>query len=102
MSLYPSLLPILNVSSSKHVNDVPIDVSHAAQIRDIEATFPRENQPIDLSKLRHPNKPDVVAVETYEILPDAEIWSNAYDLFKFSERPGERPPDVRGFYWYIF
>ena len=28
------------------------------------------------------------------MLPDAEIWANAYDLFRFSERPGERPVDM--------
>lgn len=34
------------------------------------------------------------AVESYEILPDADTWANAYDLFKFSERPGDRNPEV--------
>jgi RNA polymerase II-associated factor 1 len=32
------------------------------------------------------------------VLPDAEIWPNQYDLFRFSERPGERPVDVRVFH----
>jgi RNA polymerase II-associated factor 1 len=44
----------------------------------------------DLSAMRHPNKPDVTAVDSYEVFPDADIWANAYDLFRFSERPGER------------
>ncbi|KIJ55625.1 hypothetical protein M422DRAFT_57956 [Sphaerobolus stellatus SS14] len=84
----------ISAQDLKHIEDAAIDVSRAAQIRDIEATFPYENQPIDLIKLKHPNKPNVVAVESYDILPDAEIWANAYDLFKFSERPGERPADL--------
>jgi len=29
-------------------------------------------------------------VDSYEVFPDADIWANAYDLFRFSERPGER------------
>lgn len=75
--------------------DAPIDISRSAQIRDIEASF-AATENFDLSTLKHPNKPNVTAVESYEIFPDAEIWANAYDLFRFSERPGERPPDVCG------
>ncbi|KAK0446869.1 Paf1-domain-containing protein [Armillaria borealis] len=72
----------------------PIDVSHSAQLRDIEASFACCNEGFSLEALRHPTKPDVTAVESYEVLPDVEIWSNQYDLFRFSERPGERPIDV--------
>ncbi|KAF8518949.1 RNA polymerase II-associated [Hysterangium stoloniferum] len=79
---------------AKAANDVVIDVSRAAQIRDIEASFPPVDEPFDLTSLKHPNKPGVTAVESYEILPDSEIWANAYDLFKFSERPGERAVDA--------
>ena len=39
-------------------------------------------------------KPHLTAVDSYEVLPDADIWANAYDLFRFSERPGERPAEV--------
>ncbi|KZT25259.1 hypothetical protein NEOLEDRAFT_1156439 [Neolentinus lepideus HHB14362 ss-1] len=74
--------------------DAPIDISRVAQIRDIEASFVSSNEAFDLSQLRHPNKTHVTAVESYEIFPDADIWANAYDLFRFSERPGERPVDV--------
>ncbi|KZT07427.1 uncharacterized protein LAESUDRAFT_724896 [Laetiporus sulphureus 93-53] len=73
--------------------DVPVDISRSAQIRDIESSF-TATEDFDLTTLKHPNKPDVTAVESYEIFPDADIWANAYDLFRFSERPGERPPDV--------
>ena len=71
-----------------------IDVSRDAQLRDIEASFAACNDIFDLSTLHHPTKPGVTAVESYEVLPDAEIWANQYDLFKFSERPGERSVDV--------
>lgn len=70
-----------------------IDVSHEAQLRTIEAGF-AACASLDLATLSHPNKTGVTAVESYEVLPDAEIWANAYDLFRFSERPGERPVDT--------
>lgn len=71
----------------------PIDVSHDAQLRTIEAGFAACTS-LDLTTLSHPNKTGVTAVESYEVLPDADIWANAYDLFRFSERPGERPVDT--------
>ena len=71
-----------------------IDVSRSAQLQTIEASF-AATENFDLSSLKHPNKPGVIALDSYEIFPDAELWANAYDLFRFSERPGERPPDVR-------
>jgi RNA polymerase II-associated factor 1 len=75
-----------------------IDVSRGAQLRDIEASFAACNDNFELKSIQHPNKPNVNAVESYEIFPDSDIWANAYDLFRFSERPGERPPDVRPSY----
>ncbi|KIP01867.1 hypothetical protein PHLGIDRAFT_112681 [Phlebiopsis gigantea 11061_1 CR5-6] len=75
----------------KPIPEAPIDVSRSAQIRDIEASFASATDNFDLTTLRHPNKPNVTAVESYEVLPDASIWANAYDLFRFSERPGDRP-----------
>ncbi|THH28830.1 hypothetical protein EUX98_g5361 [Antrodiella citrinella] len=81
------------ISDSKHTPLAPIDVSRSAQIRDIESSFAAVEE-FDLAELRHPNKPRVTAVESYDILPDADIWANAYDLFRFSERPGDRPPDA--------
>lgn len=71
-----------------------IDVSRSAQLRDIEASFTACNETFDLASLRHPTKSGVTAIESYEVLPDADIWANQYDLFRFSERPGERPVDV--------
>ncbi|TDL23983.1 RNA polymerase II-associated protein [Rickenella mellea] len=83
------------IQQDLRLNDKPIDVSRAAQIRDIEASFAHNSpETFDLSTLKHPNNPNITAVESYEVLPDVDIWANAYDLFKFSERPGERPAEV--------
>lgn len=71
-----------------------IDVSRDAQLRDIEISFQACNENFSLESLQHPNKPNVTAVESYAVLPDVDIWANQYDLFRFSERPGERPVDV--------
>ena len=71
-----------------------VDISHEAQISAIERSFNRTNDEFDLSKLGCPGKPHLKAVDSLEILPDIDIWANAYDLFKFSERPGDRPIDV--------
>jgi len=75
-----------------------MDVSRSAQIRDIEASFAACNDTFSTVSIRHPNRPDLTAVESYEIFPDVDIWANAYDLFRFSERPGERAVDVRNLY----
>lgn len=72
-----------------------VDISLTAQIRDIKATFDHIDKNSDLASLKHPTKSDITAVESYEILPDADIWANAYDLFRFAERPGDRALDVR-------
>lgn len=72
-----------------------VDVSRGAQIADIEATFGAATAgEEDTSTIRHPTKPHLTAVQCYDVLPDTEVWANAYDLFKFSERPGERPLEV--------
>ncbi|KAF5377783.1 hypothetical protein D9757_008079 [Collybiopsis confluens] len=74
----------------KHVSLPLMDISREAQLRDIEASFVACNDEFSLEDIRHPNKPNVTALESYEILPDSEIWANQYDLFRFAERPGER------------
>ncbi|KNZ74604.1 RNA polymerase II-associated protein 1 like protein [Termitomyces sp. J132] len=74
----------------KQAQATVIDISRAAQLRDIEASFVACNDNFSLADLRHPNKTGVTAVESYEVLPDADIWSNQYDLFRFSERPGDK------------
>ena len=81
----------------KHVMATSIDVSREAQLRDIEASFQACNEKFSLESLQHPNKPNVTAVESYAVLPDVDIWANQYDLFRFSERPGERSVEVRPF-----
>ncbi|KAI0060726.1 hypothetical protein BV25DRAFT_1871121 [Artomyces pyxidatus] len=71
-----------------------VDISHGAQLSSIESSFAAANDSFDLGALRHPTKPGLRAVASYEVLPDADVWANAYDLFRFSERPGERGPEL--------
>ncbi|KAF5335997.1 hypothetical protein D9611_006303 [Ephemerocybe angulata] len=79
---------------AKHVQEAVVDISRNAQLADIEASFRAANDEHAISSLRHPNNPKLTAVESFPILPDAEIWANRYDLFRFTERPGERPAEV--------
>ena len=72
-----------------------MDISRDAQLASIENSFAAGRSAEQLDTLRHPTKPRLRAVATYEVLPDADVWANAYDLFRFSERPGERGPEVR-------
>jgi RNA polymerase II-associated factor 1 len=72
-----------------------VDISREAQLASIENSFAAARSSEQLSSLRHPTKPRLRAVATHEVLPDADVWANAYDLFRFSERPGERGPEVR-------
>jgi hypothetical protein len=72
-----------------------VDISRESQLASIENSFAAAHSAEQLSSLRHPTKPRLRAVSTYEVLPDADVWANAYDLFRFSERPGERGPEVR-------
>ncbi|PVG01919.1 Paf1-domain-containing protein, partial [Serendipita vermifera] len=70
-----------------------VDISREAQIRDVEATFPPTYHGIDISKLKHPTQPQRKAVEFFELLPDPETFATPCDIFRFPERPGERPLD---------
>lgn len=80
-------------TDARPFKELHIDVSRSAQIRNIESSFAATDN-FDLEVLKHPNKPGVTAVESYEVFPDSDIWANAYDLFRFSERPGDRPPEL--------
>ncbi|GAA5966641.1 hypothetical protein JCM8115_000234 [Rhodotorula mucilaginosa] len=51
----------------------------------IAATFDAAHIP--LSELRHPTKRDVTAVESFDLLPDDDLWANEYDLVRFGEDP---------------
>ncbi|KAI5118678.1 hypothetical protein M0805_003615 [Coniferiporia weirii] len=90
-----SRTPTSSHDSRRTTEDTPVvDISRNAQIRDIQASFSQSEKSLDLTTMKHPNKPGVTAVDSYEVLPDTDIWANAYDLFRFSERPGERSTDV--------
>lgn len=59
----------------------------------MEATFPPAHKNIDLASIRHPTNPNRKAVDYYELLPDPETFATAFDVFRFAERPGDRPMD---------
>ncbi|KAJ7905147.1 RNA polymerase II-associated protein [Mycena leptocephala] len=40
------------------------------------------------------HEPKHIISAPIDVLPDKDIWANQYDLFRFSERPGERTLDV--------
>ncbi|KAI0306111.1 RNA polymerase II-associated [Multifurca ochricompacta] len=71
-----------------------VDISREAQLASIESSFSAARDADQLSAFRHPTKPRLRALASYEVLPDADVWANAYDLFRFSERPGERGPEL--------
>ncbi|WWC71523.1 uncharacterized protein I206_105481 [Kwoniella pini CBS 10737] len=65
-----------------------IDASEAAQIIAIERTF-HDLHDQDPKDIRHPDKKKkgLRVVESYDILPDIDTWSNTYALVRFPERP---------------
>jgi RNA polymerase II-associated factor 1 len=88
-----SLIYIFNHPLFREQLDATVDISREAQIRDVEATFPSSYHGIDMSKLKHPTHPQRKAVEFFEVLPDPETFATPCDIFRFPERPGERPLD---------
>lgn len=64
-----------------------VDHSEAAQILAIDKTFADVQVPAKEMKHPDPKRRHLKVVEEYDILPDAEAWSNSYILVKFPERP---------------
>lgn len=65
-----------------------VDASEATQIMAIDKTFiDLTAQPVE--EIRHPDakRKHLRVVETYDILPDDDAWSNSYIMIKFPERP---------------
>ena len=87
-------LPLLNHVRRRPSPGIQIDLSRQAQLASIEQSFAGANDHFSLEATRHPTKPHLTAVESYPVLPDEDIWANQYDLFRFSERPGGRPPEA--------
>ncbi|WVQ82129.1 hypothetical protein IAT38_004257 [Cryptococcus sp. DSM 104549] len=65
-----------------------VDASESAQIMAIEKTF-LDITAQDAKEVQHPDprKRSLKVVESYDILPDEESWSNSYILLRFPERP---------------
>ncbi|BGP56466.1 hypothetical protein JCM8202v2_004086 [Rhodotorula sphaerocarpa] len=57
----------------------------------IAATFDAAHVP--LSELRHPTKRGVTAVESFDLLPDDDLWPLEYDLVRFGEDPTNIAPN---------
>ncbi|KAH9166032.1 RNA polymerase II-associated [Lactarius sanguifluus] len=73
-----------------------VDVSREAAARVDRGLFRCRRTDRRTSSARYGTRPNRVyaPIATYEVLPDADVWANAYDLFRFSERPGERGPEL--------
>ncbi len=64
-----------------------IDTSTDAMVERIKATFDKvQKQP--LSSLRHPTKPHLRAIRSWEVLPDAETWATNFHIVRFQDWPG--------------
>ncbi|WOO83865.1 RNA polymerase II-associated factor 1 [Vanrija pseudolonga] len=65
-----------------------VDASEAAQIIAIDKTFADlRAEPAEGMKHPDPKRKHLRVVETYDILPDDDAWSNSYLMIKFPERP---------------
>lgn len=77
---------------SEKAKAAPLDTSHEAQIARIEQGFAAANAP--LASLTHPGKPDVHAVDAYELLPDPETWATPMHIVRFTSDLGRPTPGV--------
>ncbi|TYJ53407.1 hypothetical protein B9479_005954 [Cryptococcus floricola] len=68
--------------------DEVVDASEAAQLLTIEKSF-LDIATQDPKEVKHPDpkKRNLTVVDSYDILPDDEAWSNNYILLRFPERP---------------
>ncbi|ODN82326.1 RNA polymerase II-associated factor 1 [Cryptococcus wingfieldii CBS 7118] len=68
--------------------DEVVDASEAAQLLTIEKSF-LDIATQDPKEVKHPDpkKRYLTVVDSYDILPDDEAWSNNYILLRFPERP---------------
>lgn len=67
---------------------LPVVQTAEERLNAILNTFPALDIP--LSDLKHPTKPHLQAVESFDILPDEDLWANQYALFRFADNPNER------------
>ncbi|WVQ74973.1 hypothetical protein IAR50_004581 [Cryptococcus sp. DSM 104548] len=65
-----------------------VDASEAAQLLTIEKSF-LDVTTQDAKDVKHPDpkKKNLTVVDSYDILPDDDAWSNNYILLRFPERP---------------
>lgn len=66
----------------------PVEQTPEERLASIVSTFSAIDIP--LSDVKHPTKPHLQAVESFDILPDEDLWANQYALFKFADNPNDR------------
>ena len=76
-----------------------MDISREAQIASIKNSFTAVRSTEQLSSLQQLTKPRLHTVAASEVLPDADVCTNVYDLFQFSKRPGKRMSRTYYFLW---
>ncbi|EGG06334.1 uncharacterized protein MELLADRAFT_77864 [Melampsora larici-populina 98AG31] len=59
--------------------------TQAERLADIHASFETIQQPIE--SLKHPTKPHLKAVDSFEFMPNESIWANTCDFYRFQENP---------------
>lgn len=75
--------------SARHGKDSANHNTREGQLAAIEASFETIAKSKDISKLKHPADSTLTAVESFDVYPDFNTWSNTYSLFQFQTDPME-------------
>jgi len=80
-----------SINNQKSRAQVPaLPKTKSERLAEIHSTFDAiANAPIET--LKHPTKPNMKAVEAFELLPNESTWANTYDFYRFQENPTDRP-----------
>lgn len=70
----------------------PVEQTLEERLQTIINTFSALDVP--LSDVKHPTKPHLQAVESFDILPNEDLWGNQYSIFRFADNPHERRQGV--------
>ncbi|OAV87644.1 hypothetical protein PTTG_04663 [Puccinia triticina 1-1 BBBD Race 1] len=79
-----------SINNQKSRAQVPaLPKTRTERLAQIHSTFDLiANLPIQ--SLKHPTKPNLKAVEAFELLPNESTWANTYDFYRFQENPTDR------------
>ncbi|PLW27588.1 hypothetical protein PCANC_19882 [Puccinia coronata f. sp. avenae] len=80
-----------SINNQKNRAQVPaLPKTKTERLAEIHSTFEVvANAPIPT--LKHPTKPNMKAVDAFELLPNELTWANTYDFYRFQENPTDRP-----------